>query len=687
MSNSLTNRPPLNGFVAIDAKKMLSSLSTFLAGAVVLVVCTSVSLPRPWFALLMVYITAQPMAGAFRPKAWYRLSGIGVGAVVSILAVPNLQNSPVLLVLGLSGWVGVCIYLAVLDRTPRAFLFQTAAFSTAIIGFPYLYDPSDIFTITLSRAEEMALAVVCVTAAHLLLRPKTVSPAIHARAVSFLEKACRWTAHALDTGHTRLELKDRQRLATDVTELGILANNLQRDRHFTNASRETVLELQHRLATLLPVASAAADRLDRLRQLHAVDAETAALVRSVAKSLSHSLDTPERHHVELALLCRALAARHLQNGKWPSLLSASLCDRMAAFVDTLNEARLLVRMIDDDNEIIRDVRISGETRKLSLARDHGIAMLAGAATSVAFILYCSFWILSGWPSGAATAAFAALISGSFAGQDDPAPGIRRYLLATLGTFPLAALYLFIIMPRVEGMGMLLLTLAPALLWMGYRQADPSRSARAMAMLSCFIVALSITDRFQMDAATFLNTGLAQLAGILTTLAVTKLFRSVNASWTVYRIVHRNWKDLAQLADLTKPHEAGVWTAQAVDRLGQITACMALEGVAYAERSTDGLIDLRVGRNIIQAREALAGVSEDAAQKTTVALRKVAELYRTGKHKGTTVTATSSLLHAIDRAIVATRGQRSLSGDAMLLALVGLRCNLYPGSRVDASRLS
>ena len=51
-------------------------------------------------------------------------------------------------------------------------------------------------------------------------------------------------------------------------------------------------------------------------------------------------------------------------------------------------------------------------------------------------------------------------------QDDPAPMIGRYLVSTLVTFPLAALYLFVILPRVDGAGMLILTLAPALVSRG-----------------------------------------------------------------------------------------------------------------------------------------------------------------------------------------------------------------------------
>ena len=685
MSQSLTDRPRSIDFLAIDLKRLTFSLSTFVAAALVLIVSFEVSLPRPWWALLTVYVTAQPMAGAFRPKVLYRLGGIGIGAAVSILLVPNLQNSPILLVLCLALWIGFCINLAVLDRTPRAFFFQMASFSTAIISFPYLYDLSDFFTTTISRVEEMTVAILCVTVTHMLLRSTNVRPVIRERAVSFLAHASRWTADALGTPHARLEYEHRRKLAADVTELGMMAGNLPFDQRVASVIRETVSELQHRLAALLSLASAAADRLDRLRALNAVDAETAALVESLAASLMGSMDIAGTLDIELASRCRALAARHLRNGEWPSLLAASLCDRMAAFVDTLHEARALVRAIDaQDSDVSRLVQIPGGTREFSLARDHGLALLAGAATTVAVILYSIFWILLAWPSGSTTAAFAALVTCSFAAQDDPAPVIGRYLMSTLTTFPLAALYLFVILPRVDGAGMLLLTLAPALLWMGYIQADPARSARALPMLSCFIVAMGFLDRFQVDFALFLNTGLAQLVGIFATLAVTKLFRSANARWTAYRIVHQNWADLAQLADMRTPIDARTWTAQAVDRLGQIAARMALAGPEDALHAADGLIDLRIGRNIIQAREALANVSEHAQLAVQSALGEVSELYRARKREGEAVAATSSLMRALDRGIETTRDQQSPACDAMLLALVGMRCNLFPISRSSGS---
>nr|WP_233623912.1 FUSC family protein [Burkholderia vietnamiensis] len=657
---------------------MLFSVTTFVAAALVLLISFAVSFPRPWWALLTVYVTAQPMAGTFRPKTIYRVAGIATGAIVTVAVAPNLQNSPALLVLCLALWIGFCIYLAVLDRTPRAFLFQMAAFSSAVICFPYLDDPTNIFITAVSRVEEMSVAILCVTIAHRVVKPANNRPVIHERALSFLGDACRWTAEAFGTRHARLEHAHRRKLAADVTELGIIATALPFDQRFALATRDTVTALQHRLAALLSIASAAANRLDQLRALNAVDADTATLVDAVIADLHASQEVGDALDAGLAARCRALAAERLHDSTWTSLLAASLFDRTADFIDTLHAARTLVRSFAaSDAELARHLTPADATRRFALARDHGLALLAGAATATAIVIYCAVWILLAWPNGSATAAFAALVTCSFAAQDDPAPMIGRYLVSTLVTFPLAALYLFVILPRVDGAGMLILTLAPALVWMGYIQADPARTARALPMFSCFIVAMGFLDRFQADFALFLNTGLAQVGGIATTLVVSKLFRSASTRWTAYRIVRQNWADLAQMADPRRPLDAATWTARAIDRLGQVATRMAFADPDDALHAVDGLSDLRIGRNIIQAREGLDRGDANTRPAIEAALAQVSNLYRARADARHPIAADATLMRALNRAIAAVARDPAGRDDATLLALVGMRCNLFP----------
>ncbi len=669
--------------ITINGRNLLFSLSSFIAAAITLVVSFAASLPRPWWALLTVYVTAQPMAGAFRPKAVYRLAGIAVGAGTTLLLVPNLQNSPELLVLCLAAWTGLCIYLAVLDRTPRAFLFQMAAFSSAVISFPYLDDPTNIFDTTISRVEEMTVAILCVTAVHGLLQPWSAAPVIRSRIASFIRHAARWSGEALSSQHTPLEYEHRRVLAADITEIGMMAVHLPFDDPAAPATRNQVTEVQHLLAEILPLASAASNRLDLLREQGPLPAALENLRAAVVDWLGELTAEPASEWADrgddLARQCAQWSAASTAQGNWSALLGASAAQRMAGFVTALVAASREAARIGDSAAAPPSAP-SRPAEVFPLARDHGLAFMAGLATACAIAIYCAIWITLAWPNGSATAAFAALITCSFAAQDDPAPVIGRYLLATLKTFPLAAFYLFVVLPRADGAAVLILTLAPALVWMGYIQADPLRSPQALPMFSCFIVAMGFLARFQGDFAVFVNTGLAQVGGIVTTLAVTRLFRSANSSWTAHRIVRANWADLARLANIRQPFGAGAWSARATDRLGQVAARMTFAAPEDALHAADGLGDLRIGRNIIPIRRAMQAVPYEARHRLSALLGALAGFYDRRWRAGRALPPEPALVAALDAALAALI---ALPGEShrrdALAALVGMRCNLFPAA--------
>lgn len=667
-------------YLAFDTQRLLFSLSSYIAAVVTLGITFAVSLPRPWWALLTVYVTAQPMSGAFRPKVFYRLGGILAGAVVAVVLVPNMQNSPQLLVLCLALWTGLCLYFAVLDRTPRAFLFQMAAFSSAIMAFPYLDDPGQIFTTTISRVEEMTIAIVSVTLVHAILQPWTVTPLIQSRAESFLRDAAEWATEAIGIRHTRLEYEHRKRLATDVTELGMIAIHLPSDMKAGVMTRRLVWAVQGRLALLLPLASAMANRLDILRARDAVHEDLAGLIEALTIWLARPVADSSGRVSELIAQCRVLANRYDQLPSWDALLTASLCERMAEFAEALHESRLLVRSFRAaPPEALRlQSTVTIEPQQLPIARNQTLAILTGLATAAAISIYCTIWIMLAWPSGSATAAFAALITCSFATQEDPAPQIQRYLGATLITFPLAALYNFAVLPAIDGYMMLSAVLAPALLGIGYIQATPARSVLALPMFSCLIVGLGFIDRLQVDFAGFINTGFAQVGGIIITITVTNLFRSVGVRWVAHRMIRGNWREMETLAGSRQPLDAKAWTTRALDQLGQVAARMALTAPGDALHGVDGLGDLRIGRNLLHLRRATAIATGHARTTIEHLLSETAGFFRYRAATGTAAPPEPSLLHAIDTALTSTRGltQSELRHQA-ILALVGMRCNLFP----------
>jgi uncharacterized membrane protein YccC len=106
--------------------------------------------------------------------------------------------------------------------------------------------------------------------------------------------------------------------------------------------------------------------------------------------------------------------------------------------------------------------------------DLPLALLSGGAAVIAILLSCATWILSGWGDGAAAPMMAAVFCCFFAALDDPVPAIKSFGLFSLVSLPLSALYMFAILPAIDGFPMLLLVMAPPLLFLGLYIPNPKR---------------------------------------------------------------------------------------------------------------------------------------------------------------------------------------------------------------------
>ncbi len=677
--NTTAKRRTAMPLLPFDGQKLLFSASSYLAAMITLGIVLGFSLGWPWWALLTLYITAQPMSGAMRPKVLYRLAGIAAGGAVAILTVSNLQNAPVLLVGFLSCWVGLCLYFAMRDRTPRAFLFQMTGFSSAVLAFPYLDAPGDIFFSTIARMEEMTVAIVAVTLVHAVFKPWPVARMVQARARTFLRDASDWTADVTSENHGQLEEEHLRRLASDITELGIIALHLPYDSSGTVINRRLVWALRERLARLLSLASAVASRLALLRRANAVGDDVAELIAGATQWFKAPLDAPASTATTLAGKCRALSHAYDHMAGWHALLTASLCERMAECIEALHEARRLVSAFDGAGRHEHEL-VTNAPRRLHIERGATLAVLSGLAVTAALVLYCTLWIMLDWTSGFVTTAFASMITCSFAAQDDPAPHLMRYLAATLAMYPVVALYNFVILPCTDGYLLLVAVLAPVFLVLGYLQADPARTAYAPPMFASLIVGLGLHSRYQADFSVFMNTSCAQITGIVLTVMVARLFRSVGASWVARRMIRASWRDLESLATSQTPLEAGAWTSRAVDRLGQIAARMSQSGPGDLARDFTGLAELRVGRNLLYLRRAAGTATGDTKAAFAKVLEETAIFFRSRTRKHAVHPPPLSLLHAIDAALdhAGSIAHGRLHHQAVL-ALAGMRCNLFPAA--------
>src|SRR3546814_584616 len=145
-----------------------------------------------------------------------------------VYLVPRLSNAPALMILAMVTWVGLCLYIAVLDRTPRSYLFMLAGYTAAMIGFPSVTDPGTVFDTALARVEEISLGIVCATLVHSLVLPRGIARPLMARLDATVRDARNWIRETLTQRDRIQHGKERRVLAEDLTLLRMLRSEERR---------------------------------------------------------------------------------------------------------------------------------------------------------------------------------------------------------------------------------------------------------------------------------------------------------------------------------------------------------------------------------------------------------------------------------------------------------------------------
>jgi uncharacterized membrane protein YccC len=666
-------RPPLTAAAA------LFSLNSFAAAMLALWIALSIGLERPFWAITTAYIVSQPLSGAAASKAVYRLMGTVLGGAATVAMVPPLVQSPPLLCLALSLWVGACLGVSLLDRTPRSYAAMLAGYTAAIIGFGSVNAPEAVFQTAVARTEEIGLGVICATAFHTLVFPRPVREAIVERVTCWVAEADRWALDVLRGAGDEATARDRRNLAAAAIDIQLLTIHLPFDTTRVRETGAAVRALHERMLLLIPLLSGVSDRLAELvraRPRQPLAPQGEAVLADTARWLEAGAPFAEG----LALQQRLQQLTQAETGAdWPSLVSESLYVRFGQAVRELADAHALLALVRDPRAAVPQ-EVAEATARAARRRPRGdpaLAVWSGLTAAAAVLATCALWIGLGWPEGGAAAAMVAVFASFFAAIDDPAPAIANFGVFLLGGLPLAAFYLFEVLPSADGFPSLVLALAPAFLLIGLYMSDPRRAGPATAVIIGFGTALGIQTTYAADFASFVNGNVPQLVALLVAVFITRTMRSMGVEAAARRLLRRSWRELADVArGRASPDVLGL-AAGLVDRVGQITPKLALLGESGGVGGADVLRDLRVGMNLANLQQLRPELAPEPRAELDALLAGVGEHY--ARRPVEPAEPGQELLAGIDRLLAAFAGSSAPADRSGAVSLVGLRRGLFPQS--------
>lgn len=623
-----------------DAEAMVFSAKSFLAAMVAYYVALRMGLPKPYWAIVTVYIVSQTASGPSFSRGLYRLAGTIVGAAATVLIISTFVGEPIVCGAVLSGWIGLCLFLSLLDRTPRAYAYVLAGYTASLIGFPGVADPAALFDTASLRVQEIGLGVICAVLVHRFILPRPITGQFIGKLSATLKDARRLAVDAMDGAPDEQDRRDRHRLAADLLVLRGLAAHLPYDvADATPRSRHLSL-IHDRLARLLPLATEIEDRIRTL------GGDTPQELTGLLRDIVAWIEAPtaaDEDAPATRLIDRAEALRKTFSVREPhGRIAANLAGRLAEVVGILHDCDGLRRAVAAPRQT-PDVSVFHRPKSASRGYVFHRAplMAAWGASGAALSIFagCLIWIVSAWPEGGQAISILGVSCSLFGTVDAPAPNVMKYLKGLIYGIGISLTYSFLILPRVTEFPVLIAVLAPAFLFAGSLQARLPTTFMALGVTLTIPILANLASSYQADFAVSINTSVAVVAAVLFSIMSMSLVQTVPVDVTIARLRDLNRRDVRRRALGSGPDEAR-WTSLMIDRTALLLPRLPLSRHPAADVLDETLHLLRIGHAAGQVRATLPDADDDFDRAGRALLSRVARHFQARQRLGPAVPAVS-----------------------------------------------
>ncbi len=672
--------------------EFIFSFKCFVAAMMALYLAFRIGLPRPFWAPLTAYVVSQPIAGAVRSKALYRVTGTVIGALAIVILIPTFVNYTGMFALVMGGWFGFCLFMSLMDRTPRSYAFLLGGYTVGFVAMPALADMStfnisSIFDVAVARAEEIILGVLCSTIVHCLFLPKGIGDVILQRLDQVLNDGQQWVKNILTNkqGEKNSEF-DLNKLALVITELRIMSTHLPYDTSNVRWTTNIVRAMQDRFSVLVPILSAVEDRLQVLYKSNSgkLPEKWQELLDDIAVWIARGA---ENNVPENAIHLRRRIDRLMPaiNGEshWEDMLLANLASELYRLVDACENCFDLRRKVNIGlkGEMppteMRETKVS----TMTLYVDRRLALSSAFATAMSMIVSCLFWAASGWQTGFAAPMMAGMYCMFFSTFDNPVPILKTQFYCTLLSSPVSGIYLLWLLPSAHSFEMLILLMAPFMIWFGTYLTKPATALKVIPFMFTVLATLTMFDLGSANMTSYINSQISQAIGVGSAALFMAIFRTASVDSLIRRLVNSIWDDISKLGRAVNAPSVVAVTVKMVDSISLLAPRLALATKNGGTKNpgfiaaTNILPDLRIGLNITRLLRTQTKLERHNMTVRPV-LERLADYYRHGKKPENT--AAETLLEEIDRTLyrIANAGFH-LQYNHAIAALAGIRRDLFP----------
>lgn len=558
---------------------IIFACKTFVAGMLALFISFELDLINPMWSIGTVLIIASPYSGMVSSKCIYRLVGTAAGAIIALLLTPHFINTPWLFTIILALWVGFALYISLLDRTPRSYVFMLAGYSTAMIVYNAItyVDSYNIFDIALARVLEISVGVISTAVVSATFFPVHVGAMIKQRVIKTLqdlENIFEKLISAQDTNQNYTQILGV--ITRDASDIHALAVHLAYEKGELQGMTKPLQEMLHQVSLVVANLVAMSQRIKQLEQmplttlaprLSQLRQQTLQFLNQEKQLTADNLcDLPPQFEQDFSELIA------MASSEQKTVLTALKMD-VRHFIANMLAVKLLWQQIQKGHKEIPSEITTITTKYPSLHRDHGIAVRGGISAVLITFIVTGAWILSGWKAGFMMAQMGAITACILTALDNPVPVLRIFIWGSIVSAGLVFIYAFGIFPHITHFWQLALVLFPIFLVAVGMMANQMLMPIGMVLGINTMMGLNLHNKYSMDAVSYLDSSFAMILGVLVSLIVIDLVRAVSPDTSATRILSLHYQAMRQALTLSYGIDFKIHLRSMLDRVGVLNSKM------------------------------------------------------------------------------------------------------------------
>lgn len=531
---------------------LIFASKTFAAGLLALFTAFELNLAYPIWAIGTVFVIANPYSGMTSSKSIYRILGTLIGAVVSVIATPALINTPWLFTVFLAAWVGWCLYLSLLDRTPRSYVFMLAGYTTVIIAYNAVYyiDTVSIFDMAVGRFLEITVGVVCSAIVTTTVFPMHIGPAVKVRVnQTFQDTQEIFDSILLAEPHEKRYAQSLGSLARDIADIHVMAVHLSYEKSTLKGMTKPLQEMLHQMTMLLSNLVAMSERMSQLElfnhdgrfqeSIRLLHAHIHAFMRDYREIQESDLNQlPAEFDADFDQLMQPAAQDQ-------RIILAGLKMDIRHFIQNIRAIKLIWQRINLGDAALPESVTALTVNYPNLHRDHGVAVRGGLSAFFIIMIATGFWILSGWKAGFMLAEMAAISACILTSLDNPVPALKMFIRANIYAAFAVFIYAYGIFPQVTAFWQLGLVLAPFVMYCLTLFLHPPLVGIGLPLLMGTVMGLNFQNRFSLDQIMFFDASIGTVIGPIISVYIIHLVRAMSPEMAVQRILSLHYKAIRQ----------------------------------------------------------------------------------------------------------------------------------------------